>query len=783
MLKKIIDFFVFMSLTLIFVPSVHATSVIQYDEQYGVTEFTETGESFIYRKNSDRITKLDAEGGVIWSYRYSSYDIVDPALKFPMQIRLVRDAGDGGCIVEAHTKEDPTYRFSRPHRLLMKVATDGAVTWLNRYANSIALHSYTFPGLDALDIIKTVPDGGYLLAGTYVKDLGGSWAYLIKFDSAGNIEWQKKYFKRINTNIAMGAGGRVAQVADGGFVLAFNGSGLGTSNRIILKVDNSGDIEWQKELKSSVSSYPTGNRGWNDTKVLPTSDNGCILLAKTSSSKISIIKFDITTGETIWVRNINSGFTVLNIHSYFNDDIIVAFHDQYQWELNLMTITQDGDFGWAKNIDFSIPVVNTPGIALVDGGINIGGLLAYHGRFPILLKLDNEFISDGCVRISSLASPVTEDQLTIVDSSFTTEGNFNFDMGEFYAISFDEPTDATSSGLLPATIVCATNIPPVADAGDDMAIECTSSCGTEIVLDGSASFDGDGDSLSFTWEGPFSTIAGMNPTVSLPLGTSMINLTVDDGNGGTDTDQIVVTVSDTRAPSTSVIVSGSAGNNDWYVSPVTLELVASDICTGVSTLHYSLNGKSHSAYVEEAVNIELSEGINDISFFATDEAGNAERERQFSVNIDQTSPDIAIRGVEDGITYPSCQAPTPSYEALDALSGMADSSSVIDEVSGTGIVSYRYEVNASDIAGNMGNAEVNYQVVKGIQGVIELVRLYVARGLISPQMEVSLLAQLKDPCKLNAFVNHVRAQLGKKISPEAAEMLTNAANCLCMKQE
>lgn len=97
-----------------------------------------------------------------------------------------------------------------------------------------------------------------------------------------------------------------------------------------------------------------------------------------------------------------------------------------------------------------------------------------------------------------------------------------------------------------------TNQPPVADAGSDQTVECADASGAPVTLDGSGSSDPDLDPLTYTWTGPFGTATGVSPTVTLPLGTHPITLTVDDGNSETDTDEVVVTVEDTTLPVLSV---------------------------------------------------------------------------------------------------------------------------------------------------------------------------------------------------------------------------------------
>ncbi|MEN8136270.1 MAG: hypothetical protein ABFS18_12160 [Thermodesulfobacteriota bacterium] len=780
MMKSIKLFLILILLLITFAPAIYAGSITEYNETYGEVEFTETGESFIFKRSSGRITKVDKAGSVVWSNDYFSYDMVDPSLQLPLNINILRDTGNGGCIIEGLTKADPAQKFSRPHRLLMKINNDGTVAWLNRYENSIATHSYTFPWFGATDIIKAQGDEGYLLAGTYVRDLGNSWSYLLKLDSTGNIEWQKKYFNRVNVNIAQGSGGRIVQLADGGYVLSFGGSGLGGSSRhrIVYKVDSSGIIQWQKKFTHPTNGGIATDSGWK-SRILATDDRGCIILASYGQD-VFITKLDTDTGELLWMKNIKSTSQV-QINSDLNDGLLVAYRpsNTIYSKFNLMNLDQNGDFIWAKSIELSTTFYNLFPVVSVDDNVKIG-LHSKESRLPILLNMDNVFETNECVTMTSLASPLTDNQLNLIDSNFVTAEHLKDYWGtkeSFSVTSLDEPSHIISSDLVSAEIICATNEPPVAHAGNDMDMECASSIGTDITLDGSASFDTDGDSLTYTWDGPFGTVAGKSPLVTLPLGDHGITLTVDDGKGGTDSDQVIISVVDTSPPSISTVFSGVSGNNGWYVSPVTIRLIASDNCCGVESLYYNLNSVSQTIAGASA-NIDLSEGINDTSYYAVDKAGNAGIPAQLTVNIDLTTPIININGINDGAIYPVCKTPTPSYDTLDNLSGVASSSANTSQNTQTGIVSYTYSVTASDIAGNQASAEVSYGVIEDCRGLIDLVLQYVATGQIASQMENSLLAQLKDCRKLGAFINHVQAQSGKKIDPAAADMLVNSALCL-----
>jgi hypothetical protein len=90
------------------------------------------------------------------------------------------------------------------------------------------------------------------------------------------------------------------------------------------------------------------------------------------------------------------------------------------------------------------------------------------------------------------------------------------------------------------------NSPPIADAGTDQTIQCTSCpTGVAVTLDGSQSSDQDNgpSPLRYTWTGPFGILTGpiINPT--LAPGTHTILLTVDDGRDK-DTEGVVVTIGD-----------------------------------------------------------------------------------------------------------------------------------------------------------------------------------------------------------------------------------------------
>jgi hypothetical protein len=126
------------------------------------------------------------------------------------------------------------------------------------------------------------------------------------------------------------------------------------------------------------------------------------------------------------------------------------------------------------------------------------------------------------------------------------------------------------------------NAPPVAVAGSDQTVVAGTGCTATVALNGSASSDPDGDSLTFTWTGSFGTASGAIASVSLRAGTHVITLTVRDGRGATATDTLVVVVRDTTPPTvqsaTATPAVLSPANNKLV--PVTIAVSATDTCGG-----------------------------------------------------------------------------------------------------------------------------------------------------------------------------------------------------------
>ena len=75
--------------------------------------------------------------------------------------------------------------------------------------------------------------------------------------------------------------------------------------------------------------------------------------------------------------------------------------------------------------------------------------------------------------------------------------------------------------LLPSTALTA---PPVADAGDNQNVSKNLLLSSVVTLDGTESYDNDGDPFVHEWYGPFGTITGPSPSVVIPQGFYTVSL-------------------------------------------------------------------------------------------------------------------------------------------------------------------------------------------------------------------------------------------------------------------
>ena len=207
---------------------------------------------------------------------------------------------------------------------------------------------------------------------------------------------------------------------------------------------------------------------------------------------------------------------------------------------------------------------------------------------------------------------------------------------------------------------------PVADAGVDQIVECSATDGTSVTLIGSNSISPTGGALSYLWSGPFleggGVVAGLNPTVTLPLGTHQISLVVTDELSDSEPDVVELVVHDTAAPSLTIGISPETlWPPNHNMVGIATSVTAIDVCDPAPSV--------------QLVNISMDEGEETLTYdpLYDETIGDGHTTDDIEVGEDGSISLRAERaGKGDGRVY------TLTFEATDASGNSASVQATVD---------------------------------------------------------------------------------------------------------
>jgi len=219
-----------------------------------------------------QLVKTDSAGNMQWNQTYGGAGIV--------QARSVVQASGGGYALAGYTNS---------------TGAGGVDFWLvDTNATGDKQWSQTYGGLGddyAYSVVRT-SDGGYAMAG-YTNSYGaGSYdAWLVKTDSAGNMQWNQ-YYGGANDDRAYS----VIQTSDGGYALAgFTYDSSNTWDFWLVKTNSTGGMQWDQ---------PYGGADDDEAcSVVQTSDGGYALAGFTYNFGGNLDAWLVrtnTTGGMLW---------------------------------------------------------------------------------------------------------------------------------------------------------------------------------------------------------------------------------------------------------------------------------------------------------------------------------------------------------------------------------------------------------------------------------------------------------------------------------------------------
>jgi len=115
-----------------------------------------------------------------------------------------------------------------------------------------------------------------------------------------------------------------------------------------------------------------------------------------------------------------------------------------------------------------------------------------------------------------------------------------------------------------------------------------------------------------------------------------------------DVNHIQIKIDET-APTTQCQLSGYKGNDGWYITNVTVTLVATDATSGVNKTFYRINNGTWNEYTEP---FDITEdGVYTLYYYSVDKAGNEEEEKTKTIKIDKAMPTVTIIKPREGYLY------------------------------------------------------------------------------------------------------------------------------------
>jgi hypothetical protein len=217
-----------------------------------------------------------------------------------------------------------------------------------------------------------------------------------------------------------------------------------------------------------------------------------------------------------------------------------------------------------------------------------------------------------------------------------------------WAVEGRNTSSPATGPYLGENFVATLNRPPVADAGPDQTVECTSPTTTPVLMNGTGSTDPDGDALTYLWTAPgvvFNDPTSSTPTGQFPLGTRSATLTVSDSIQQ-DGDTVSITVDDTTDPvivcpaaiTVECTTSGGAPASHPQIVAFLAGASATDVCDANPVLSNGAPGF-------------FPLGSTPVTFTATDAHGNSSQ-CVSTVTVQDTTPPVVNLALDQSVLWP-----------------------------------------------------------------------------------------------------------------------------------
>jgi hypothetical protein len=287
---------------------------------------------------------------------------------------------DGGYLLTGCVQSDSENDEDHSDLWLIKTDSMGSIEWEKKYGENPSEEGW---------VIQETSDGCYTIAGwLHAYGVKIPYAMLVKINSSGDILWNRTY-KEAECVFS------IQETSDGGFILTgWTGSHIyGTQDVWILKTDNRGMEEWN----TSFGGEERDEGNW----VQQTDDGGYIIIGITESNNrynIWLIKVN-ETGAKQWDK-VFGGLKNdwgLFVHQTSDSGYILSgwtySYEASDTDLWLIKTNESGVMQWDKTYGDSEDQFAGSAQLALDGGFILTGEESNYtslDRRILLIKIDNE---------------------------------------------------------------------------------------------------------------------------------------------------------------------------------------------------------------------------------------------------------------------------------------------------------------------------------------------------------------------------------------------------------
>jgi hypothetical protein len=303
---------------------------------------------------------------------------------------------------------------------IAKFDSEGNVQWASE------------PG-EVCNSINLAHDGGYVVVGTTDGGtlIGGPDVFIVKFDSAGNTQWTQTI-----GGIRTDAGNSIISTNDGGYAITGSNSSflINGTNVYVIKLNSAGNVQWTKTIGGTGTT--SDDAGYS---IIQTKDEGYAITGTTTSygagrEDVYVVKLD-SIGNLQWTRTIGGskndyGNSIIQSRGggYAVTGVTYSFADTTNGDVYIVKLDSAGNLEWTKTVGGTGTDVGQSIIQTNDGGYSITGTTNSYGGGEIVvyyLKLDSLGVLTGTRTLGFSTGGVTAVRQTKT-GGFALAGNTTY---------------------------------------------------------------------------------------------------------------------------------------------------------------------------------------------------------------------------------------------------------------------------------------------------------------------------------------------------------------------